>query len=349
MGSIMETPKTGHGIGGPASPKDKWSSIDNVIARTTKGLKPTSAPLESSKSPTLAPANLLGESTPDIWTGLEQLELNDNKVLPVSAQVYGAQLDLVGSSQSRDIESTVPELKVPAPQYSATRWNSRESSPLPDVTTEEALASSTLSSGAFHLPPTRDVSTIKPLPSMVFSTRHIPSRSVVEPYVASGSLEGNLAEQQLQRAWRTTHSQWSSTRKRSKYSDASTTYISGPRRTYDARMHELRVDPSGELSGEISANTVGERNKENGETQGAEQPESDGSGWRAFRSLSGSRAGRNHKALGRGRTEERGSGREGLHRGRGYGRYNGRGRVGRGNRGGRGATPIPGAGGKSGW
>ena len=325
---------------------DAWIAPANAFtaaATPAADLTPTFLdPFESSK---MAPADLIGESIPDIWQGLEQLDISVNKTSSVIHQLSDTPQAIAESNElGEEAHAQLARIKQP---FVAVEENPSEPIPQPITLTEDILDSSTPSSGAFYLPPTRDISSIQTLPSAVVPPRAIPTISTIEPYIPCGGLQGTLEEQQLQQTWQTTNAQWSSTRKKARYADAKATYVSGPRRSDDVRMHELRVDSSGALKGGLLSTATDERNKENRGTNDPGHRILTGSGKGAFGNLSGEQARRCDQTACPGTMRGSGNDAGGVARGRGFG--GNRGRVGRGGRGGRSSTDYKASNSGDGW
>ena len=331
MASILEEPKARSRAQNQGNATNTWSSSGHATLESTRNRNQDAALPNPFETPSKQSADLLGEVIPDIWEGLEQLDLKATTPSPTMPDLPLPDLAGAGSNESRGRGGPLPELAESAQPFAPAIRNSSEPSvSLPVTPTEDFVESHTSNSGPFYLPSTRAVSSIQPLPSAVLP----PTRFPMGPaYVSTSSLQGQLGEQHLQSNWETTNVQWSTMRKRSKFADAKTNYISGPRPSGDARMHELTVDRTGELRGGQSA-AVHERDKENQANQSSGSTEPPGSGRGAFRNLGGRRGGRGDPALDRERTERRANGREGRDRGRGFGRFTGRGRGDRRARGG---------------
>ena len=336
-----------HGTKHGSGHTDAWCFPTNATtASTTSAATFISIPLDPFESPRMASANLLKEVIPDIWQGLEQLDICVNKSSALQQPAEASQARAESNEFVKEARANFAGIGQP---FVAVEGRSSEPVSLPITPTEGILDSNISSSGAFYLPPTRDISTIQTLPSAVVPPRCIPTISAIEPYIPSAGLQGTTEEQQLQQKWQSTHAQWSSTRQKSKYADVKATYISGPRRSDDVRMHELRVDSSGELKGGLSSSAIEKRNKENHGTNNPGQPRSKGSGKGAFRNLSGRRAGGCDRTIDRGRIAERGGNGVEQYHGRGYGTYSTRGRSGRQGRGGNGTTVYLAGTGGNGW
>lgn len=323
------------------------SPANAFTAAATPAANIISTLLDPFESPKMASVDLLGEVIPDIWQGLEQLDISVNKKPSAVQQLSDAAQARAESNEfGKEAHAHLARIRQP---FGAVEGNPSELISLPITLTEDVLDSNTPSSDGLYLPPTRDVSTIQTLPSAVVPRRAIPTVSTIEPYIPCGGIQGTIEEQQLQQTWQTTNAQWSSTRKKPKYADAKATYISGPRRSDDVRRHELRVDSSGELKGGLSSTATDERTKENRGTNDPEQRILKGSGKGAFRNLSGRRAGRYDKTVRRGTTEGSGNDAGRIACGGGFGRYGNRVRAGRGGRGGRSSTDYHARNTSNGW